>query len=504
MGSEVQAFAFTREELSVLLKISHSEPSPGSPLAQLSPGESEMGATLKNTFIQQGIVDEKGDKITLQWKEIVDVLSLPSWELTLIEAPDMIPRLVRYYPVPSGTQFVSYSQDEKDLHTISFFYTTARIAEEFHSRVRESEPIIALARDLPLAESLALLSVVDLYRNVYLESYMERCPDFLLELTPADLLYIFEKGHETNDFRWLVTIARIFSPRDLSLKKELLEESLKDMEHRQLVKIATSSQNELAYQISDGLERLCRALLDIRSFFALKVHDLRKNCTDTPLGLIYGRSGGIMISFREVSQDVRMDISHPQRSVISPQLETIFRKIEESSGKLSLKVQTHCAKCSRDFSGQERFCTFCGNLADPASSARAAKKQQKDGVQKSQQCPYCMKFNFIDAHFCRECGKRLSLDVKKICPQCNKSIKGESRFCRYCGRNFTGEQIPVSNLNQEAGGHIDEKKEPQSPGEALKPCPRCAKGIRRESLFCRFCGYNFRNKEARDEQPISK
>lgn len=498
MGTELRVYAFNKEEVSVLLQISHSAPFPSSPFAQTPPGDKEINPAIKEKFIREGILDEKG--ITPSWKEIVDTISEPSWELTLIEGLDLTPRLTRYFPILTSNLYAGYFQDEGDIHQLSVFYTPSQIMEEVLRHLPGDGTVSCLASNLPFRELVASLSIIDLFRTVYLESYIERRTDFLVEFTPSDLYYIFEKGLETNDLRWCVTIGRIFSPQDIFLIRERVGDILKDMEKHGLVQSSNPHEDEPSYRLSDSMVGFCKSLLQINSFLAFKAQALKNDGAGFAFGLICGIKESALFTFKEVSPNMYTDISHPQKTAISRYMETVFQKIQESSGVLPANAHKICVRCSREIVSEERFCTFCGTAVASASPAETEspvvvkKKEEK----KAQTCSGCKTENSMNAHFCRECGKKLDSDTMKACPMCNRLVKVESLFCRYCGFNFSKEKPLVSKPQKEsvsrfeAGPVAKPVAVPISKPTGLFNCPSCNKQVRTESRFCRFCGHRFK------------
>ena len=491
MGTELQTYAFNSEELSFLLKLSLSSPSQDSPLAQVSSSAESTVAPVRERLIHDQILESQGDILTSPWKEILEALADPLWEITLAESQRLIPCLSRYYPLRSRNQYLGFAQVEPDLYHLSFFHSPPLLLKELTGLLPGDTTENQSATVLPFGEFIALLSIMDIFRTIYLESYIERCPDFIVEFTPNDLFFVLDKGLTINDYRWCVPVGRIFSPQPLLFTVEQVAELLKDMESRQLLKHAESHDNEPAYRLTANLEKVCKWLLEIERFLTLKARPLKSKGHCFSLALVCGRRENTQFLLRENTSTMSVDMSTVRKSLISEYMEQAFRHIEESVWIESPEVSAACVRCSEKISGEERFCSSCGTAV---ASASPVKEAAPGGEQKEEQtkriCPFCGTRNQLNAQFCKECGKKINAGAVKSCPRCTRQVKEESLFCRHCGHSLTGIRPQKQSLSIPAPGKEAKDMEKQS-HEQLKNCPSCKKQVRQECLFCRFCGYRF-------------
>jgi hypothetical protein len=513
-------YAFSTEELSLLLRFCPSLPadSPLLPLAsRISARPDDNNALLG--LKSKGVLDGDG-RTTDEWKMILEGIAKPHWELSLL-CHRWKDRILRhhYFTSPQGQHsFSRYFREEENLHVFMIHRDLMALREAllraFSSEVMPLPGKVDL--HLTFREFVALMGIIDLQRTSYLVSFIERSPLYSSDFSLSELCYAMGKGVSTPDPRWCVTLASIFTPREISFSREHVSTALLDLEKRSLLSSTVRKGEEQVFRPAASLNELFMALREVSAMTALRA--VARDALSRKafaLVVIQGREGVVSFDMRGEEDDTPVTIFTYAEKEVSECLKSLFRNIGIKAG-ISEEEKSFLEPEKTDSSDRKQ------PVAPREEEGKAPQSDQKIP------CPECGAENQGGAFSCHECASRLPAVERLItCPGCQKQISFESRFCRYCRFSLAEDESEASgdlkhsspergkgepmvesqreNPGRPAAGerHMVEN----SPGSdrkdahlfrSMRFCPECSREVHRESQFCRFCGHNLGNKEELD------
>ncbi|HEY3999965.1 MAG TPA: zinc ribbon domain-containing protein [Candidatus Xenobia bacterium] len=344
MSPEAESCQLTDDEVLGALYVAGIAVNEESPLAGLVTGYVSAPAPepIQASLHRKGVLTAP-NALAREWSEVFKTLAQPLWSLAIVLGSNEGYTFYEYFSGGSlrGPRLVCHRSTEEGVRQVSFFYGLDALLEQLGETVEVTAPI---ARAMPIGEFsprefMVACTLLDVYRERYFRSLLERQPSTPLDFTRDDLMQLFHDGLGSDDTRWFVTLCNASLPFEFNLQADDLTELLATMEERGWVE--TSNGHD--YRMGESLADLSRLLLLPSSFAAFKVEQVLDGQGQQPRSLSAVRTPQTMWVLEYHARDdgpVKVVLNCIQGHDLHPLLGEIIDDAESRTPALMARLQS--------------------------------------------------------------------------------------------------------------------------------------------------------------------
>ena len=328
--------------------------------------------------------------------------------------------------------------------------------------------------DLSVSSYQTFLSLVDCNRERALESLLKRSPNSERHFTAKDVFDTFMRNYRSEDWRWLVTLARAISPFDFHLSEAECQKGLRDIAERGLME-----EHKEGWTLSPSMQLICATLGSPLAYCAMHRRRFVSPEQSEKENLIALRCMGTLwlIQFAGLDSShlrVRLkDASGEEIELITSEKFHEWPPVSQSpvASTLSQTEQRPCPFCGNPLRAEVKFCPSCGKKFPTATPSPV---QRLTNISPKVSPPSAQKLDAVSAQ-ARQVGTPALAARRCPNPKCGRTVATGKKFCTSCG-------TPVPDIEQ---SHSLESISAM-PQVALpeRRCPKCNKIVPSGKKFC--------------------
>lgn len=298
---------------------------------------------------------------------------------------------------------VNYRKNEEDSFDISCFLSKEHVLSLIQPYVDFESLTMYLPHKFNLSyeEYLVFLAIADAYRQIHLETLLDRKFEEDWKVSEEDIDSALYKGFTFIDTRWLIPVAQIISPFPFEWKKEKIRIGLDGLLRQGLLEPVKDAPS--LNSLSRELDIFCGTTLGIVGFAALQVDEVMDdgNREIFYLNILRTPSNIWLIGFNNLASGAPdVTIFCADGFFVSQAIAELFERSGKTTSPELIDAKNEiikCPACGVEIPSGSKFCTICGKrLLEPFD-------------------------------------KKIEMDNKLVCPKCGNNIKPGSKFCRKCG-----------------------------------------------------------------------